>query len=131
MTRRPSKDKVMVLGKRGHPLSSCTRAKALRSVRCGHARWVASDTIILLLDHNERERIRSYVIGRDGLQCYYCGDELSEDEVTIDHKVPKDAGGSNYPENLCVCCDDCNNRKRNMPLSEFEAIIARERERWQ
>lgn len=117
-----SRQKVDVLGKHGQHMSSCDREKAVRSVECGHARWVNADTIMLLLDHRERERIRGIVIRRDGLLCYYCKRPLSYGEVTIDHIVPKDSGGSNFPDNLCVCCDDCNNRKRNLSREAFNAM---------
>jgi 5-methylcytosine-specific restriction endonuclease McrA len=121
-----SNDKVNVLGKRGQEMSCCSYEKAVRSVECGHARWVSHDTIVLLLDHRERERIRRIVIARDGLCCHYCHAELTENEITIDHIIPKDSGGSNYPDNLCVCCDECNNRKRNMAPEVFRKMRAKE-----
>ena len=45
---------------------------------------------------------------RDGLACRYCG---ADNDLTIDHLVPRSLGGGDEPENLAVACRSCNARK--------------------
>lgn len=53
-----------------------------------------------------RKRIRIYE--RDGWCCVLCG---STRYLTIDHKVPRSAGGSRAYENLQAMCYECNHSK--------------------
>ena len=50
------------------------------------------------------------VMIRDGHTCVYCG---SEDDLDIDHVVPKAQGGKNKWENCVTSCRDCNREKRD------------------
>ena len=47
-----------------------------------------------------------------GWRCYYCrcfmGDSFG---YTVDHVVPLSHGGSNWPDNIVMCCEPCNVRK--------------------
>lgn len=43
--------------------------------------------------------------------CYYCGDPLNPDTWTVDHVIPRCAGGSNKIENLQPTCEPCNSLK--------------------
>lgn len=45
--------------------------------------------------------------------CQWCLKSLRRDEATADHLIPSSRGGSDYWDNLLVCCYDCNQRKRN------------------
>jgi uncharacterized phage protein (TIGR02220 family) len=63
--------------------------------------------------------IRKRVIERDGMKCFYSGKTLTENEVEIDHIVPKSSGGSNTIDNLVVCDAALNLRKMNKPLGQF------------
>ncbi len=54
--------------------------------------------------------------GRDASACVYCG---SEDDATLDHKVPVSRGGDNSSSNLQVACRTCNADKRNMTHDEY------------
>lgn len=53
-------------------------------------------------------------------KCYYCGCEVKDRQKTIDHKTPISRGGTNAVENLCICCQKCNSRKRNKTETEFK-----------
>lgn len=49
-------------------------------------------------------------------KCWYCGRSLSMLKnspffATLDHIVPKSAGGEDHFYNLVVCCRDCNTAK--------------------
>lgn len=52
---------------------------------------------------------------RDGFKCAYCG---SDDNLTMDHIVPKSRGGQSNWENLVTACHPCNNRKDNKLLED-------------
>jgi 5-methylcytosine-specific restriction endonuclease McrA len=54
---------------------------------------------------------RAAIIERDGMTCYLCGHSLTMSQLTLDHVVPLKHGGPHTPENLKVCCFDCNRRK--------------------
>ena len=49
-------------------------------------------------------------------ECAYCG---SEDNLTIDHVVPRSKGGHNTVENMVCCCDSCNQDKAHTPWEEW------------
>jgi 5-methylcytosine-specific restriction endonuclease McrA len=47
-------------------------------------------------------------------RCGMCGRTIDKDDITlvVDHKIPRDWGGSNDPENLWAICEDCNAGKK-------------------
>ena len=53
------------------------------------------------------QRLSQSILERDGYRCYLCGDWAN----TVDHLVPKAAGGSDDPTNLAACCRPCNSAK--------------------
>lgn len=62
--------------------------------------------------------IRQQVFARDGLVCYRCKREVAPGKkrrglplATIDHYVPRCAGGTDDLDNLKTCCSRCNQRK--------------------
>src|SRR4029077_537697 len=52
------------------------------------------------------------VLLRDDYRCQYCGGK-GEGQMTVDHVVPRSAGGPSTWENLVCACLICNNRKNN------------------
>lgn len=63
---------------------------------------------------------RKYVIKRDGFVCQYCSAVLTYKTHTIDHVVPASVGGTEHPDNLVMCCADCNKRASNLQFESFE-----------
>jgi 5-methylcytosine-specific restriction endonuclease McrA len=51
---------------------------------------------------------RAAIYIRDGHQCVRCG---CKNGLTIDHIIPKAAGGTDGIENLQTLCEDCNQAK--------------------
>lgn len=45
-------------------------------------------------------------------RCYYCGENFSREELTMDHKRPLSRGGTNSRGNVVVCCKPCNSKKK-------------------
>jgi 5-methylcytosine-specific restriction endonuclease McrA len=46
--------------------------------------------------------------------CYYCADQLTPNNFTVEHVVPMGQGGSNAPENIAAACMWCNNKKNHV-----------------
>lgn len=44
-------------------------------------------------------------------KCFYCMNQISFSEATIDHIKPKCSGGNNDVTNLAVACERCNSTK--------------------
>lgn len=56
---------------------------------------------------------RSLVRQRAGHRCEYCqtDERLSGIAGEIDHVIPRVAGGTDEPDNLCLACSSCNSHK--------------------
>lgn len=48
--------------------------------------------------------IRERILRRDGYICQYCGQEAD----TVDHVIPRRAGGLDHDDNLVASCRKCN-----------------------
>jgi hypothetical protein len=100
----------------GSDLSPAAVLAAARS------RWLSPAEILDAGPELERDdRIAEYkrgrtllvraLIGRDGgRQCMWCGEALGG-RLTIEHVVPRCAGGCDEPINLCLACGPCNTRR--------------------
>ena len=55
-------------------------------------------------------------------QCVYCGVKLSKG-YHVDHIMPLALGGTNWPSNLQLTCEKCNNRKRATDPVEYARRI--------
>ena len=61
---------------------------------------------------------RMKIFERDNYTCHYCGDKVTEDNVTLDHLIPRSKGGDNSRENLVTCCLECNSIKGGRTFQE-------------
>ena len=50
--------------------------------------------------------------------CFYCNTALNG-QYHVDHKIPLSKGGTNWPNNLCLACQPCNDSKLNKTPEEF------------
>ncbi len=57
------------------------------------------------------------LVERDGTCCFYCGEEL-QDDVTVEHLISLNRGGTNDLSNMVLAHEKCNNHVRNIPISE-------------
>jgi 5-methylcytosine-specific restriction endonuclease McrA len=74
--------------------------------------------IIILALYNEVPRkevvfSRRNLYKRDRYTCQYCGTQPGSEELTIDHILPRAAGGKSNWENCVLACVECNRRKAN------------------
>ena len=54
---------------------------------------------------------RRNIFKRDRFTCQYCGRQPGNEELTIDHVMPRAQGGTSTWENCVLACIDCNSRK--------------------
>lgn len=57
--------------------------------------------------------------------CHYCNRPTPPKELTMDHIVPVSRGGMSTKGNLVPCCQECNNRKKQLLPMEWEEYISR------
>ena len=51
-----------------------------------------------------------------GNKCIYCG---CTENLTVEHMIPLNKGGTNWPANLAPACGSCNSGKRDSSFWEF------------
>ena len=59
-----------------------------------------------------------------GSTCFYCGRSFEPDgplQRTVDHRVPRSAGGHDGLANLVFACHACNQRKADTAEADFLA----------
>jgi hypothetical protein len=64
-------------------------------------------------------------------RCYYCQCDVTLENSTLDHLVPRAKKGKNTVDNIVLSCYTCNHRKGTKTAAEFLAILEAERERKQ
>ncbi len=62
---------------------------------------------------------------RDGNECFFCGLELGEEKITVEHILSRVSGGSNHFDNLALAHEICNQLASN--LSVVEKVRLRDR----
>jgi len=62
---------------------------------------------------------------RDRSRCQYCGKVPAPDEMTIDHIVPRAAGGLSVFENCVLACMQCNLKKGSRDLESAGMSLRR------
>jgi len=56
----------------------------------------------------KRERKIASIIALRGAFCFYCGDPMRTEDMTIEHLIAKSNGGTNALHNLYLAHDWCN-----------------------
>ena len=57
---------------------------------------------------------RQHIYARDNKTCQYCGEKFPLNKLTLDHVIPKSAGGRTSWTNIVAACIDCNTTKADM-----------------
>jgi hypothetical protein len=69
--------------------------------------------------------VRKAIFERDGYKCKACG---SEDDLSLDHIIPRSKGGSHDESNLQTLCRRCNSSKNNRQAKgELDSSSANDR----
>lgn len=67
------------------------------------------------------------LIRRDGHECFYCGRNVADDDASVEHVVPLNAGGTNHIANKVLAHRQCNSEAGHM--SVIEKVKLREAKR--
>ena len=66
------------------------------------------------------------ILERDGYRCVYCGIDVEDAPLTVDHLTPPSwfergaaEGDPDDPTNLVACCGPCNSLKRDLNFRLF------------
>lgn len=62
---------------------------------------------------------------RDHWTCHYCGERVTQANVTLDHFVPQSKGGGHTKANLHTSCLACNSIKSGKTFDEAAPLILR------
>lgn len=74
---------------------------------------------------NEAKFSRRNIYARDHYQCQYCGEQLSADQLTCDHVMPRSRGGRTEWHNIVTCCVPCNRKKGGRTPEEARMHLRR------
>jgi 5-methylcytosine-specific restriction endonuclease McrA len=61
--------------------------------------------------------LRTKLVARDGLYCFYCNEKMPHNDITIEHIVPRSEGGTNDLENTVLAHSYCNNRAGTLSVA--------------
>jgi len=62
----------------------------------------------------QKENRRNRLIEKYGKKCFWCGKDLDDDDITLDHYIPKFEGGPNATDNLRLACVSCNHKRHRL-----------------
>lgn len=111
---------VTVYDKNKRELKPCTHKRATKLVSRECAKWVGYNQVKLLINGEDRKKLKERIIRRDNMVCYICDSKIPlEENPTIDHVVPKSSGGRDIMDNLKCCCKLCNDDKSDMRLGDY------------
>lgn len=71
-----------------------------------------------------RRSTRFSIYHRDGFKCAYCQASAGDGaQMTLDHVLPCELGGTNAVENLVTACLSCNSRKQDKSMRDWLASL--------
>lgn len=62
-------------------------------------------------------------VGANAVRCGYCGAAIDILSLTLDHEIPRSAGGAFSIPNLVICCHDCNQMKGEMTGGGYRQVL--------
>lgn len=133
---------VLVLNSNYEPLNVCNMRRAVALIMLGKAEVLqqreqplatlggaVSAPSVLKMRYQVRRPMpqlrlsRHSVLARDNYTCQYCGSKGKD--LTIDHVVPKWAGGPHTWDNLVASCRRCNLKKADKTPQQAHMKLAR------
>ena len=87
------------------------------------------DEVVIRQERDKARKLRKSQWWKTKLSrgiCHYCGGTFPPKKLTMDHLLPVVRGGRSSKGNIVVCCKDCNTRKRDMLLGEWEECIVKD-----
>lgn len=77
------------------------------------------------LDFYAGRRYAPALLRREGFACFYCGRELDEEHVVLDHVTPLAEGGDSTHRNVVAACHECNALKQGTDAAAFLRLLYR------
>ena len=68
---------------------------------------------------------RKNVLLRDENRCQYCAKQFYEEDLTLDHVIPRSKGGKSTWENIVAACKACNQKKGNYWIENAPVALIR------
>lgn len=96
--------------------------EAAEAWRSGDNTWNAGTDKFHRSSNSQSKR---KLLGEQGPECFYCGEEFSPKNLTVEHLVPRAHGGPNHVSNKVLACETCN--KRADHLSAYQKVMLREK----
>ncbi len=93
-----------------------TKEKLYRRVLSARSRWADKYN----LDKSDIDKLIKEALGTN---CTYCQEEITTENMSLDHRIPQDRGGSNDLDNLEIVCQRCNVRKGSLTAGEFVELL--------
>lgn len=59
----------------------------------------------------------------EGQRCFFCHRIIPLEEATIEHLIPKSAGGTDHRDNLVLCCKGLNQLFGDMTVKEKLRVV--------
>lgn len=137
---------VLVLNSNYEPLNICHMRRAMALLMVGKADVLVnrSETIstakgdvdspaVVKMRYQVRRPMpqlrlsRHAILARDSFTCQYCG--CKGKDLTLDHVVPRWAGGPNSWDNLVACCRKCNLKKADKTPQQAGMKLAKKPKR--
>lgn len=137
---------VLVLNSNYEPLNVCNMRRAISLLLLGKAEVIMDresplQTVrgdvpapsVLKMRYQVRRPMpqlrlsRHSVLARDNYTCQYCG--VRGRELTIDHVIPRWAGGPHTWDNLVACCRKCNLKKGDKTPQQAHMKLAKKPKR--
>lgn len=137
---------VLLLNTNYEPLNVCTMRRAMALVMLGKAEVLEQrDLPVMTIKGNveapsvlkmryavrrpmpQLRLSRHSVLARDNYTCQYCG--VKGKDLTIDHVIPRWAGGPHTWDNLVACCRRCNLKKGDKTPQQAHMKLARKPKR--
>lgn len=134
---------VLLLNSDYEPLNICSAVRALTLVMVGKAevahgegatiatvRGTVTAPLVLRMRYHVKRPLpqlklcRQTILARDNHTCQYCG--KTGRDLTIDHVVPRRAGGGHSWDNLVACCRRCNLKKSDKVLTQTSMKLTRQ-----
>lgn len=75
------------------------------------------------------QHTRDLIYAETAGKCIYCGNDVSREESTLDHIVPKKGRGGKNRDNLICSCQECNRQKGAMTAREFRAMMSKKKQK--
>jgi hypothetical protein len=66
---------------------------------------------------------RKEIFERDQWVCFYCGEEVTDKNATLDHLLPQSKDGKHTKTNLKTCCLICNSIKSGKTYEEAAPLL--------